>query len=208
MNTSSQTPSEEFMQSVSGVSTLAVVGEFVSFTRLCNDLGFLTNAITTLPLIGVQAYLANLLLVQNIIAFIADILAFLGIIRHVGGLWKEKRRLGLQGGKDFVTLLLQQDFSSEIVGVDVVVLQNLLSTILICEFTLDLRRRNTRAILNQSALEIPDFNLPSQVNPIRSIRSILGRFQERMIADMGERSDPVSIEGLNQLEGEPDPETA
>ncbi|GJJ10396.1 hypothetical protein Clacol_004622 [Clathrus columnatus] len=132
-------------------------------------------------------YLAILLLVQNATTVLSDVLASLAIIRQVWGLWKEKQRLRLQGGKDFVTLFLQQ-------------------VILICEFTLDIRRRNTmtRSFPNQSALELPELNLSSQGNPVRSIQSVLGRFQERIIADMGERSDLVDTGGPSQ--GEPDPE--
>ncbi|GJJ10279.1 hypothetical protein Clacol_004505 [Clathrus columnatus] len=146
------------------------------------------------------AHLPIYLLVQNITVILSDALAFLAVIRQVWGLWKEKRRLHLQTGNDFVTLLLQQG-----------ILRFSLSTILICEFTLDLRRRNTtaRSLPNQSALELPDLNLSSQNNSVvRPIQAVLGRLQERIIADMGEMSDSVGIEGLDQLEGEPDPETA
>ncbi|GJJ10339.1 hypothetical protein Clacol_004565, partial [Clathrus columnatus] len=103
------------------------------------------------------------------------------------------------------------DYTAIQAGSDVAVFQNVLSTILICEFTLDLRRRNTttRSLPNLSALEFADLNLSSQENPeVRSIQSIFGRLHERMIADMGERNDPVSI-GIDALgQGEPDLETA
>ncbi|GJJ10142.1 hypothetical protein Clacol_004368 [Clathrus columnatus] len=75
--------------------------------------------------------------------------------------------------------------------------------ILICEFTLNLRRRNTtKSLPNQSALELelPDLNLSSQNNPIRSTQSILSRLQESIIADMGERTDEVNIGGPGEEE--------
>ncbi|GJJ10418.1 hypothetical protein Clacol_004644 [Clathrus columnatus] len=168
------------------------------------------------------AYLSILLLVSNVAVTLTDVLAFLAVIRQVWGLWKEKRRLRLEGERDFVTLLLQQvvrDLKIFTVGSDIGAFQNVyelfyilmnahlyllplrLSTILICEFTLELRRRNTtaRSLPNQSALELPDLNFSSQGNPVRSI-SVLGGLQERIIADMGERSDSVDIDGPSQGE--------
>ncbi|GJJ10141.1 hypothetical protein Clacol_004367 [Clathrus columnatus] len=101
------------------------------------------------------------------------------------------------------------DYISPIVGSDVGTFQNVLSSILICEFTLDLRRRNTtRSLSNQSALELPDLNPSSQHNPGQSIQSILGRLQESIIADMGERNDRVDIDGTGPGEGESNHETA
>ncbi|GJJ10280.1 hypothetical protein Clacol_004506 [Clathrus columnatus] len=132
------------------------------------------------------------MLVSNVAGILTDVLAFLAIIYQLWGLWKEKRRLHLHTEKDFVTLLLQQ-------------------VILICEFTLDLRRRHTmmRPPPNQSALELPDLNPLSQNNSVvRPIQSVLDRLQERIIDDMGERNDLVGIDGTDQLEGEADPETA
>ncbi|GJJ10773.1 hypothetical protein Clacol_005001 [Clathrus columnatus] len=174
MNSSIQMISEELVQSVSQ-GTIQVEVYIAAFAYL--------------PILG---------LVENVAIVLSDVLAFLVVIRQVWGLWKEKRRLHLQAGKDFVTLLLQQG-----------ILRFSLSAILICEFSLDLRQRNTtpRSLLNQSALELPDLNLSSQDNLVRSIQFILGRFQERMIADMGERSGPVGVEaseGPDQLEGGPD----
>ncbi|GJJ10400.1 hypothetical protein Clacol_004626 [Clathrus columnatus] len=101
------------------------------------------------------------------------------------------------------------DYISPTVGTEIDAFQNSLSVILICELTLNLRRRNTtRPLPNPSALELPDLNLSVQNNPVRSIQSVFGRLQERMIADMEERSDLVDIEGPGQLEGEPEPEIA
>ncbi|GJJ10313.1 hypothetical protein Clacol_004539 [Clathrus columnatus] len=175
--------------------------------------------------IAALAYITILILVTNVAVILNDVLAFLAINHQVWGLWKEKRRLRLRTGEDFVILLLQQgilrfcfvllisvtnliiEYISLVAGSYVGVLQNVLSTILICEFTLDLRRRTTtRSLPNLSALELPDLNLSSQENPVRSIQSILGCFQQSILADMGERSDLVDIEGPDQ--GEPDMETA
>ncbi|GJJ10123.1 hypothetical protein Clacol_004349 [Clathrus columnatus] len=82
-----------------------------------------------------------------------------------------------------------------------------LSTILICEFTLDLRRRNeTRSLPNLSALKLPDLNPTPRDNPIRSIQSVIGRLHETIIADMGEWDDSVDADGPG--EEEPTQETA
>ncbi|GJJ10362.1 hypothetical protein Clacol_004588 [Clathrus columnatus] len=172
-------------------------------TSLCNDLGFLANAMKILSSIGIQAYITTLALVENVATVLSDVLAFLAVIRQVWGLWKEKRRLRLHIGRDFVTLLLQQvtelliDYTA---GSDTIVCQNVLSTILICEFTLDLRRRNTTtgSLPNPSALELPGLNLPSQNNSVRPMQSVLGRLQGSIIADMRERSDPAGIDGPSQ----------
>ncbi|GJJ10345.1 hypothetical protein Clacol_004571 [Clathrus columnatus] len=175
------------------------------------------------------AYLNILLLVQNVLLILSDLLAFLAVIRQLWGLWKEKRRSGLHSGKDFATLLLQQgilrfsfvlfvtitllviDYISPIIGSDIGAFQNVLSVILICEFTLDLRRRNTTtgSLPGLSALEFPDLNPPSQHNPeVRPIQSILVRIQESIIADMREKNNPVSIGIDTPSQGEPDLETA
>ncbi|GJJ10144.1 hypothetical protein Clacol_004370 [Clathrus columnatus] len=143
-------------------------------------------------------YTFTLLLVHNITTLLSDVLAFIAIIRQIWGLWKEKRRLHLHTNKDLVTLLLQQVNSY----------RDRLSTILICEFTLDLRRRNTaKSLPNQSALELPELNLlSSQNNPARPIQHVLNRLQENIILDMGEQTDEVGIDDSG--EEEPIPETA
>ncbi|GJJ10140.1 hypothetical protein Clacol_004366 [Clathrus columnatus] len=147
---------------------------------------------------------------SNVAIILLDISAFLAVIRQVWDLWKEKRRLNLHTDKDFATLLLQQGtlrfshtaynrlyFSSRLAGSDVGAFQNVLSLILICEFTLDLRQRNTTGSLpNPSALELSDLNLSIRNNP------------ENIIADMGERNDRVNIDGTGPGEEEPDHEIA
>ncbi|GJJ10326.1 hypothetical protein Clacol_004552 [Clathrus columnatus] len=176
-----------------------------------------------------SSYLSILLLIDNVAVVLSDILAFLAVIRQVWGLWKEKRRLGLHTGKDFATLLLQQgilrfsfvlfitltglifSYISPLGAIDVTIFQNVFSALLICEFTLDLRRRNTttRPLPNLSALEFVDLNPSSQHNPeVRSIRSVLGRLQESIIADMRERDGSVSMSIDASGQGEPDLETA
>ncbi|GJJ10096.1 hypothetical protein Clacol_004322 [Clathrus columnatus] len=70
----------------------------------------------------------------------------------------------------------------------------LLSTILMCEFTLDLHRRNTKkSIPNTLALEFP--SLSFRDNPVASIHSVLGRLHENIISEMGERNDSVPVNG-------------
>ncbi|GJJ10324.1 hypothetical protein Clacol_004550 [Clathrus columnatus] len=156
------------------------------------------------------AYLPIIILLQNVTTVLSDVLAFIAVIHQLWGLWKEKRRLHLHTGKDFTTLLLQQATQviiSYLVGSEVTAFQNVLSTILICEFTLDLRRRNTttRSLPNLSNLEFGDLNLSSHDNAeVRSIRSVLGRLQKSIIADMRERNDPVSMDNNAPDQREPD----
>ncbi|GJJ10209.1 hypothetical protein Clacol_004435 [Clathrus columnatus] len=207
----------------------------MSENSLCNDLGFSIDAMGILSLVGVQvrtlalchgyrpmtialsttfftavilaiyAAILTLILVGNIATVLLDLLAFIAVLYQVWSLWKEKRKLGLHTDKDFVTLLLRQGKSTLIKDIGHSKI-NLLSVTLICEFTQDLRRRNAaRSLPNQSSLELPDLNFLSQANRGRSIQSVFGRLQESIIADMGERNDPVgNIDDPGQ--GEPDPE--
>ncbi|GJJ10107.1 hypothetical protein Clacol_004333 [Clathrus columnatus] len=71
----------------------------------------------------------------------------------------------------------------------------------------DLRRRNAnKTILNQS--DLPDFNLSFQ-DPMQSMQSVLGRVHQSIIADMGERNDPVlGVDDPTPGQGEPNEETA
>ncbi|GJJ10143.1 hypothetical protein Clacol_004369 [Clathrus columnatus] len=135
---------------------------------------------------------------------LSDILAFLAVIYQIWSLWKEKRRLHLHTEKDFIALLLQQvNYISVDAGSDMGAFQNALSVILICEFTLDLRRRNTpKTFPTQSAVKLPDLNMSSfQNNPVKSIQHVLGRLQESIITDMGERrDDQAGVDGPGEEE--------
>ncbi|GJJ10099.1 hypothetical protein Clacol_004325 [Clathrus columnatus] len=149
-------------------------------------------------LVSLYEYLGSISLAFNVGMIIWDVLAFLAVVRQVWGLWREKRRLHLQTSADVVTLLLQQVklLERRLLGI-VIPLFRMLSTILMCEFTLGLRRRNTgNAITNQSALELP--SLSFQGNPVQSI---LGRLHESIVSDMGERTDSVTV---NDGESEPE----
>ncbi|GJJ10127.1 hypothetical protein Clacol_004353 [Clathrus columnatus] len=120
-----------------------------------------------------------LILVVNLAALILDVLAFGAVIRQVWALWKEKRRLHLHTNKDFVTLLFQQGILRFSLEDQISAPFKTLSSLLICEFTMDLRRRNeTKLLPNRYALELPDLN---QHNP------------DNIIADMGERNDQVGV---------------
>ncbi|GJJ05903.1 hypothetical protein Clacol_000090 [Clathrus columnatus] len=181
-------------------------------TSICNDLVLSDDTISLLPLIGVQAYLIVIALTINITLVLSDVLAFLAVIRQVWGLWREKRRLGLQTNVDLVTLLLKQGilrFSFVLfmsttgvlieygLGFDYAIVQNVLSSILVCEFTLDLRRRNAEeSIPNQSMLVLP--NISFRDNPVQSIRSVFGRLHENIISEMGERNNVVAVDGPDQ----------
>ncbi|GJJ10104.1 hypothetical protein Clacol_004330 [Clathrus columnatus] len=166
-----------------------------------------TTLIASLPILN---------LIGNIAVILSDALAFLGVIRQIWGLWKEKRSLHLQTNADLVDLLLQQgilrfsfvslvaivasliEFFSPLVGSNLAVVQNVLSALLICEFTLALRQRNAKkAVPNQSALELelPNLNSSFLNNPMHSIQTVFGHIHESIITDMGERIDRVGIDG-------------
>ncbi|GJJ15100.1 hypothetical protein Clacol_009375 [Clathrus columnatus] len=119
--------------------------------------------ITFLLALTTQIYepiIIRLLLVHSTAVILSDTLAFIGISRQVWGLWRLKRSLGLQNN-DFLTSLLKQD----------------------------LRRRNA----NKSAPnQLADLSLPTlsfQENPVQSVRTILGRLDESIVAEMGERNN-------------------
>ncbi|GJJ14347.1 hypothetical protein Clacol_008611 [Clathrus columnatus] len=68
-----------------------------------------------------------------------------------------------------------------------------LSSLLICEFTIGLRRWNKQtSALNQSALDLP--TLSFQANPVQTVRSIFGRLRESIMAEMGDRNDLIELE--------------
>ncbi|GJJ15457.1 hypothetical protein Clacol_009735 [Clathrus columnatus] len=169
-----------------------------------NNLGFLSRALEVLPLIGVQAPLFVPLLIANGSNILSDLVAFTMVIRQVWGLWKLKKSLGLKGNQDLITALIEQVvltfsasfvlfititatilFETSLVGSILFAFQNVLSTLLICEFTLALRRRscpkNCESDANQSTLLI---SLP-QDNPTGSMSPV---------AEMGERNALVDIE--------------
>ncbi|GJJ13575.1 hypothetical protein Clacol_007831 [Clathrus columnatus] len=188
-------------------------GLTLSLSSLCNDLGHSGSSIAILIVIGAQAESFIILnLVDNIGLLLSDVLAFIAVIYQVGGLWKSKRRFGLQTNGDLVTLLLRQVNLREIQAAEstIVPIQNVyelfyqnthpkltsyprLSSLLICEFTLDLRRWNRqRSAPNQSALELP--TLSFQENPAQAVLTIFGRLRESIITEMGDRNDLVELD--------------
>ncbi|GJJ10101.1 hypothetical protein Clacol_004327 [Clathrus columnatus] len=75
-----------------------------------------------------------------------------------------------------------------------------LSVLLVCEFTLDLRRLNTGKVLapNQSVLGLPTLSI--QDNLTRSTRSVFQRLHQSIIADMGDMDGPEVVEGPEREE--------
>ncbi|GJJ09197.1 hypothetical protein Clacol_003419 [Clathrus columnatus] len=136
---------------------------------------------------------------------LSDVLAFTGVIYQLWGLWKLRQSLHLRGNGDIVSTLLRQGTlrfcfvilvtiaqticatfaPSTITGDALTLIQNVLSTILICEFTLGLRQRNAEKNFNQSAMDLP--TLSFQDNHIHTVQSMLGRLHESIITEMGER---------------------
>ncbi|GJJ06151.1 hypothetical protein Clacol_000340 [Clathrus columnatus] len=142
----------------------------------------------------------------------------------VWGLWRLKRSLGLRSGENLAIALFRQGivrFSfrrqvhhsvlhhrlaeakvffepQSLVENSVTTFQNVLSTLLICEFTIDLRRRNTKTLTTgQSAVTLPTLSFqenPAQSQSIR--RTVLGRLHESIMTEMGESDDPMDIDNL------------
>ncbi|GJJ06001.1 hypothetical protein Clacol_000188 [Clathrus columnatus] len=135
----------------------------------------------------------------NIATILSDTLAFIGTIYQVWGIWKSKRRLGLQSNhkKDLVTSIFEQASYFSLQPLQPY--WGLFSTLLICEFTLALRRRNTKQpTLNLSDIQLPTLSLPSQDDPARTQRSVPERLHESLVAEMAE-PDPAG----NPNSGEP-----
>ncbi|GJJ12728.1 hypothetical protein Clacol_006972 [Clathrus columnatus] len=183
-------------------------------SRECSDVVFSGHAIAILPLVGTQDQATVTNDIHNIALTLSDTFALIAVIRHVWGLWKLKQTLGLRNNKDLTTLLLHQgifrflyafefvvyfngtDLASSIVFLMttteiplITVSYGKLSSLLLCEFTLDLRRRNAQeSVPNQSALDLP--TLSFHENPTQSIRSALGQLHESIVNEMGERNEP------------------
>ncbi|GJJ10623.1 hypothetical protein Clacol_004850 [Clathrus columnatus] len=137
-------------------------------------------------------------------------LAFVVVIHQAWGLWKLKQSVGLQSNGDIVTLLLQQgtlrfcfalfttttqvflSYFAPNLGDGFGPLQNVLSSLLLCEFALELRRHNTtNPVLIQSAINLP--TLSFREKPVQSIRYAMGRLHESIVAEMGERNELVDL---------------
>ncbi|GJJ08077.1 hypothetical protein Clacol_002284 [Clathrus columnatus] len=74
--------------------------------------------------------------------------------------------------------------------------QEAISTIIICDFTVALRRRNMekqKPTPNLSNIHLPTLSLPSQGNMAQTQRSVLGRLHESLVAEMAERPDEMDI---------------
>ncbi|GJJ05870.1 hypothetical protein Clacol_000057 [Clathrus columnatus] len=72
--------------------------------------------------------------------------------------------------------------------------QEATSTIIICNFTIALRRRNMeKSVPNLSDIHLPTLSLPSQGDPAQTQRSVLGRLHESLVAEMAERPDEMDI---------------
>ncbi|GJJ06916.1 hypothetical protein Clacol_001112 [Clathrus columnatus] len=123
-----------------------------------------SDEITTGPLPALN-------LTINIGIVLSDFLAFAAVIHRLWGLWRLKQSLGLQSSNDLVTSIIRQGLLS-------------LSSLLLCESTIDLRRRNAQ----KSAPNQSDFDLASfQNDPVRSIGIIFARFHESIMTEIGER---------------------
>ncbi|GJJ10274.1 hypothetical protein Clacol_004500 [Clathrus columnatus] len=158
----------------------------LSTLSVCDSLGILTQVTSILAYIGVQEADVILDILHNATIVFMDLLAFIVVIRQAWGLWKLKSGIGLQSNEDLVTLLLRQEY------------QPRLSSLLICEFTLDLRQRSSkRPVPNQSALDLTtlSFQHNHRHRPLQSVRSVLGRLHESIITEIGESNDPMDSDG-------------
>ncbi|GJJ14469.1 hypothetical protein Clacol_008733 [Clathrus columnatus] len=148
----------------------------------------LALSITFLTAVILQFYDSHApFFIRNGAIVISDVLAFIGQVHQAWGVWKLKKSVGLQSNGDIATIILKQgilrvfDLDCECqAGQHRKRLRQLpkhfpsfrISLLLICEFTLDLRRRNTiNSISNPSALDLPTISFGSTQNdPVQSIR--------------------------------------
>ncbi|GJJ05911.1 hypothetical protein Clacol_000098 [Clathrus columnatus] len=76
-----------------------------------------------------------------------------------------------------------------------------LSALMICEFTVALRRRNMKkTIPNLSDIHLPTLSLPFQDDQVQTRRSILGRLHEGLVTEMAERPDPADNPNSGELD--------
>ncbi|GJJ14480.1 hypothetical protein Clacol_008744 [Clathrus columnatus] len=175
---------------------------------LCDQLGTSGQTIGIFAFIGVQGYFQLLGVIRNISIILSDVLAFIGIIYQVWGIWRLKQGLSLKSNEDLVSSLLRQDFRNVIFIATAAILaplENVLSSLLICEFTLDLRRRNEKhSVTSPSALDLPAISF--QNDPVQCVRTSLTRWHGAIVAGMGERIklDNIDYDHDGQDLGEPD----
>ncbi|GJJ06154.1 hypothetical protein Clacol_000343 [Clathrus columnatus] len=156
---------------------LHVIDNFVTSPRLCNDLGVLDRVIDIFPLVGVQEFSRIIFLVRDVTVILLDALAFIGVFYQVWGLWRLKQSMDFRSGENIAAVLLQQS-----------ILRFSLSVLLICEFTIDLRRRSTAkasaADRGQSAGNCTLFQ--TRDNSTQSLRFKFGRLHNSIMTEMGE----------------------
>ncbi|GJJ06155.1 hypothetical protein Clacol_000344 [Clathrus columnatus] len=167
-------------------------------------------SITFLVLVAIQIYYLSsiLFLIRNIAIVVLDILAFTGVSYQVLGSWKSKR--SFQSGENLTMALFRQGvvrfsfvllltnattflifFGPAPVANPVSSIENVLSVLLICEHTIDLRRRGTRAsVADQSGENLPTSSF--QNNPAQPLRPIAERLHESI--EMGEIYDLTDVD--------------
>lgn len=138
-------------------------------------------------------------LAQAISGVVADLVVFIAVIVKLWGVWKLRRMTGLrnegpgiamtllsQGLLRFCFVLLMTSAGAVVVVVasdeileEVSFFQQSMSVVLICQFTLDLRRRNARQI---DTVELPEITFNAQ-----GVHSVLLYVHETCIAEFGER---------------------
>ncbi|GJJ07028.1 hypothetical protein Clacol_001226 [Clathrus columnatus] len=192
----------------------------------CNAVNNVAHAISIFPFVGIQEVIVVIEVMNDATVIATDVLGFIAVFFHVWGLWKLKRSIGVQSNGDILPLLLKQGVLRFLLALQAKFWLSLkirmrlfnpfilsgsppiadfslrLSSILLCEFTLDLRRRNTKnlnLVSNQSAIDLPTLSFRN--NPIQSTRSVLGRFHENLMAEMGERNRlPGDVDGQTSEE--------
>ncbi|GJJ14073.1 hypothetical protein Clacol_008330 [Clathrus columnatus] len=157
----------------------------------------------TIPSLAIQVYLHDILVGYPVFIHLS--------LNEIGHLLPAAASLSICDDLDFVGNAVAffpfigvqgNDIDRTILQLGNPLLLQRLSSLLICEFTLDLRRRNEqKAAFNRSALSLP--NLSFQVNPVQSMRSMFGRLQENIVAEMGESNDIVNIDGPNSESRDP-----
>ncbi|GJJ06024.1 hypothetical protein Clacol_000211 [Clathrus columnatus] len=144
------------------------------------------------------------LIIHNGFVALSELLAFAGVFYQAWGIWRAKRRANLKSNETLVTTILRQvamkynaqldsDFHPAPVlpdGQHLGSSLHRLTSVIICEFTLDLRKRNEQKLAPNQSLSLAFI---PQDDPAQSGSStVLGRLHERILEEWGENN--VAIE--------------
>lgn len=173
-----------------GAAFFAGLGLFLTYLILLKPCGAEDFIMTVQSLV--------LTFAQSIINVFTDLLVSVICVWQVWGTWKLRREVGIRTPNDLVSIILKQsiirlcfviilsaaatifsliarDDNASTILVDI---QNGLSVILVCDFTLDLRRRNV-AVVEANGMTLPTLHF----------QSILQHVHQSLLVEMGTPED-------------------